>query len=195
MKYAVIYADPPWRFATYSHRGKGRSAEAHYNCMSLDDIKMVPVADMAMPDCALLLWTTDPLLPQALDVMASWRFVYKTIGFVWAKTTADGKRFPIGTGYYTRANPELCLLGTMGHPKRRSCAVRKLIVAPRREHSRKPDEAYARIETLFSGPYVELFQRLPRPGWDRYGNEITITQRRWRSDMQGLRAKQEESVA
>ena len=181
--YGAIYADPPWTFATYSHKGKGRSAEAHYDCMSIADIMALPVATWAAPDCVLFLWTTDPLLPAALDVIEAWEFIFKTVGFVWAKTTADGAGFPIGTGYYTRANPEICLLATRGRPKRLSRSVRKLIVAPRREHSRKPDEAAEGIEALCAGPYLELFARAPRPGWDSWGLEAEtgIGERRWGS--------------
>ena len=116
--YGVIYADPPWSFATYSHKGKGRSAEAHYDCMGLDGIKAVPVEDWAAPDCALFLWTTDPLLPRAFEVVAAWGFDYKTVAFTWVKTTKDGAGFPIGCGYWTRANPEQCLLATRGRPER-----------------------------------------------------------------------------
>ena len=78
--YGVIYADPPWTFATYSRKGKGRSPEAYYDCMSLDDIKALPVADWAADDSVLLLWTTDPLLPTAFDVIGAWGFKYKTVG-------------------------------------------------------------------------------------------------------------------
>src|SRR5919106_3897993 len=84
-RYRVIYADPPWRFATYSDKGKGRSAEAHYDCLSLDDIKAFPVAAWAAPDAVLLLWATDPLLPRALEVIQAWGFAYKTVGFYWIK--------------------------------------------------------------------------------------------------------------
>jgi N6-adenosine-specific RNA methylase IME4 len=181
--YAVILADPPWTFATYSRKGKGRSAEAHYDCMSLADIRALPVADWAAPDCALFLWVTDPSLPQALEVIAAWGFVYKTVAFTWAKTTKNGAGFPIGCGYWTRANPEQCLLATRGRPQRLSRAVPQLIVAPRREHSRKPDEAYERIEALVPGPYLELFARAPREGWHSWGYEVATgpADRRWAS--------------
>ena len=155
--YGVILTDPPWNFATYSRKGKGRSAEAHYDCMSLADINGLPVDDWAAPDCALFLWVTDPSLPQALEVMTAWGFVYKTVTFTWAKTTKDGAGFPIGCGYWTRANPEQCLLATRGRPQRISRSVRQLILAPRRTHSQKPEEAYTRIEALVPGPYLEMF--------------------------------------
>jgi N6-adenosine-specific RNA methylase IME4 len=190
--YRVIYADPPWTFSTYSRKGKGRSAEAHYDCMSLADIKALPVAEWAAADCMLLLWTTDPLLPTALDVIRAWGFTYKTVGFYWAKlnksadpTIFRNRDFFAGLGFWTRANPEMCLLATRGHPHRRQADVRKLIVSSRREHSRKPDEAYERIERLCEGPYLEMFARSSRPGWDRWGDESDLRHigpRRWRAD-------------
>ena len=183
-KYGVVYCDPPWSFATYSRKGKGRSAEAHYDCMSLDAIKALPVADWAAPGCVLFLWATDPLLPAALDVIGAWGFVYKTVAFTWAKTTKDGTGWPIGCGYWTRANPEMCLLATRGHPERLSRSVRQLLIAPRRQHSQKPDEAYERIEALCPGPYLEMFARGRAERWDSWGLELEAgpQPRRWRSD-------------
>jgi N6-adenosine-specific RNA methylase IME4 len=190
--YKVIYADPPWTFATYSRKGKGRSAEAHYDCMSLADIKRLPVADWAADDCVLLLWTTDPLLYTAIEVIEAWGFAFKTVGFYWVKLNKSAAspvyteaNFFIGLGFWTRANPEPCLLATRGHPRRRRANVRKLIVSPRREHSRKPDEAYGRIEALCDGPYLEMFARSSRPGWDTWGIEADVRQigpRRWRAN-------------
>lgn len=179
--YRVIYADPPWHFRTYSAKGKGRSADAHYDTLDLAGIKALPVAEWAAPDAVLLLWATDPLLPAALDVMRAWGFTYKTVGFYWAKLnkSAGGLHFSerdffTGLGFWTRANPEPCLLGTRGKPSRRSAGVRKLVVSPRREHSRKPDAVAERIEALLEGPYLELFAREGRPGWDRWGNQAGL---------------------
>jgi N6-adenosine-specific RNA methylase IME4 len=87
--FRVVYADPPWTFATYSDRGKGRSAEAHYDCLSLDRICALPVKEWAAEDALLLLWTTDPLLPQALRVVEACGFAYKTVGFYWVKLAVD----------------------------------------------------------------------------------------------------------
>ena len=189
-QYGVIYADPPWRFATYSDKGKGRSAEAHYDCLSPDEIKALPVASWAARDAVLLLWATDPLLPRALEVIEAWGFVYKTVGFYWVKLnkTADPitlgngpllaeRDFFTGLGFWTRANPEPCLLATRGHPKRSAGDVPKLLIAPRREHSRKPDQAHARIERLLPGPYLELFARHNRPGWDAWGYQPELFDR------------------
>lgn len=174
--YRTIYADPPWTFRTWSDRGKGRSPEAHYDCMSLDSIKALPVRDWAAPDAVLLMWATDPLLPRALEVIAAWGFTYKTVGFYWAKlrpgkdpSAMDEADFFTGMGFWTRANPELCLLATRGKPKRRAGNVKRLLIAPRREHSRKPDEAARRVEALCEGPYLEMFARESRPGWDVWG--------------------------
>lgn len=185
--YRVVYADPPWRFATYSDKGKGRSAEAHYDCLTIDEIKAIPVGQWVASDAVLLLWATDPLLPRAIEVIEAWGFTYKTVGFYWVKlnksvanrrseervpsASLTERDFFTGLGFWTRANPEPCLLATRGHPKRQAGDVPKLLMAPRREHSRKPDEAYRRIERLLPGPYLELFARQSRPGWDSFGNQ------------------------
>ena len=187
--YKVIYADPPWTFSTYSRKGKGRSAEAYYDCMTLADIKALPVSEWAADDCVLLLWTTDPLLEKAFEVIRAWGFTYKTVGFYWAKLRKpeplyNDSCFFTGLVFWTRANPEPCLLATRGKPHRLSAYVRKLIVSPRREHSRKPDEVYARIEALCEGPYLELFARSSQPRWDRWGLDADIREigpRRWRA--------------
>jgi N6-adenosine-specific RNA methylase IME4 len=179
-EYGVIYADPPWRFSTYSSAGLGRSAEAWYDCMSIDEICAMPTENLAAQDCVLLMWTTDPFLRESFKVIDSWGFTYKTVGFYWIKEPTSW----FGTGYWTRANPELCLLATRGHPKRLNADVPKLIIAPRREHSRKPDETYDRIERLCMGPYIELFARQRRSGWDVLGNEKDLgprTARKWKS--------------
>lgn len=186
-RFACIYADPPWEFTTRSAKGKGRSAEAHYDCMTYSSLVLLHPQAIAAENCTLLMWTTDPMLPQALGLIAAWGFEYKTVGFYWMKTTKDGTRYPIGQGYWTRGNPEQCLLAVRGRPIRLSRGVPKLIVAPRREHSRKPDEAYERIEALCPGPYLELFARAPeprRPGWTYTGHELDtgIGARRWRSN-------------
>lgn len=143
----------------------------HYDCMTIDDIKRLPVGMLADTNCALFMWITDPLLKVGFEVLEAWGFQYKTVGFYWTKTNRKSPGYFMGQGYYTRANCEQCLLATRGTPKRKSRGVRKLIVSPRREHSRKPDETHERIETLFRGPYLELFGRALRPGWDTFGNE------------------------
>jgi N6-adenosine-specific RNA methylase IME4 len=169
--YGVILADPPWSFAVRSAKGTGRSAEKHYPTMPIAEIKALPVADLAAKDAVLLMWVTDPFLEAGFDVLKAWGFKFKTVGFYWGKTNKNGSPFT-GTGYWTRANPEQCLLATRGHPKRQDKGVPRLIMSQRREHSRKPDEVYGLVERLCSGPYVELFARSARPGWDAWGNQV-----------------------
>ena len=167
--YAVIYADPPWTFATYSAKGRGRCADAHYDVMSIDGLKALPVAEWAAGDCALLMWATSPLLPRAFEVMAAWGFAYKSVAFTWAKQNKRSPSFFVGLGYWTRANCEYCLLGTRGAPKRLARDVRQLIVAPRREHSRKPDDTYQRIERLLGGTLPRDVRPREPPGLGRLG--------------------------
>jgi N6-adenosine-specific RNA methylase IME4 len=187
--YNVIYADPPWRFKTRSRLGEGRSPSAYYDTMTPAEIAAYPVQQYAAQDCVLLMWTTDPFLEASFSVIKAWGFRYKTVGFYWIKTGKDYIGRPIGTGYWTRANPELCLLATRGHPKRTSKNVHKLIEAPRREYSQKPDGIYDRIEQLVAGPYLELFARQRWPGWDAVGKEVDSgpAQRRWHADGRELK--------
>ena len=180
-KYGVIYADPPWYFKNYSKKGTGRNAVAHYDCMSIDKLKQLPIKNLAGKDCVLFLWAVDPLLPKAIEVMEAWGFNYKTVGFYWAKlnkranqNSLSERDFFTGLGYWTRANVEQCLLATRGSPPRIAKDVRRLIIEPRREHSRKPDQIYTRIERLAKGPYLELFARKSRDGWDAWGDQPTL---------------------
>ena len=166
-KYGVIYADPPWAFRNWSTKGTGRNAISHYDCLDLAALASLPVIDLAADDCALFLWATDPLLPRALKLIEAWGFEYKTVAFYWVKLNAAAKHdadFFTGLGYWTRANPEQCLLATRGKPPRRAKNVRRLVVEKRREHSRKPDCVRERIERLVAGPYLELFARETKQG-------------------------------
>jgi N6-adenosine-specific RNA methylase IME4 len=180
--HGAIAADPPWTFYVRSSNGEGRSASQHYRTMGLEALLQLPVASLASSDAWLFLWSTGPHLPQALRLLERWGFSYSGFGFVWVKTnpTEDGallldpiRSFHVGMGYTTRHNAELCLLGRRGSPKRLRKDVRELIIAPRREHSRKPAEFYERVRQLVAGPYLELFARESRPGWERWGDETT----------------------
>jgi N6-adenosine-specific RNA methylase IME4 len=176
-KYGVIYADPPWKFKCRSDKGLGRSAEAHYDCMRFEDLAEMPIADFAARDCALFLWVTDPLLPQGLELVEAWGFEYKTVAFDWVKLNKRAKSdtsYFMGAGYWTRANSEKCLLATRGRPKRLSCSVRRLVVDRLREHSRKPDVVRDRIEQLVAGPYLELFARERKQGWESWCNQVGL---------------------
>lgn len=168
--FGAILADPPWRFETWSEKGKGRSPERHYPTMSFTEIVALPVRELVAPDCVLFLWATWPMLNQAEAVITAWGFKYKTCGFLWVK--ARNSLPSIGTGYWTRANSEPCLLATYGHPVRVHADVSQVIIEPRREHSRKPDETYRRIERLVAGPYLELFARRKQMRWFSWGDQL-----------------------
>ena len=172
-KYSVILADPPWAFRAWSNKGMGRSAEQHYPTMRLEDIKALPVADLAAEDCVLFLWATFPMLKEALEVAEAWGFAYKTVAFTWVKENRKSPGLFWGLGYWTRANAEVCLLATRGSPKRQSAAVHQVILSPVERHSKKPDEVQERIVTLMGDvSRVELFARQETPGWDVWGNEV-----------------------
>lgn len=175
-KYSIIYADPPWAYRTYSKKGQGRSAESHYPTMCIEDIKALPVGELAAKDCALFLWITFPCLCEALEVLTAWGFSYKTVAFVWVKQNRKNDDLFTGMGYWTRANAEICILATKGHPKRVDAGVRQVILSHIEEHSKKPDEARERIVRLMGDlPRVELFARQSPEGWDVWGNEVECT--------------------
>jgi N6-adenosine-specific RNA methylase IME4 len=174
--FRAISADPPWKFSAGT---KGRPQ--HYPRMTLGELEAMRVRDLMHPDGAwLFLWSIPPMLPHALHLMKAWGFRYTSVAFTWAKTnpTEQGKlffdptSFALGTGYTTRKQCEYCLLGRRGKPQRKSKAVRELMIAARREHSRKPDQIYERIEEFSAGPYCELFGRNTRRTWTVWGNEI-----------------------
>ncbi len=163
-QFGAILCDPPWAFRTYSnkHTIPHRCAMDHYQTMPLADMKALWIP--ASKDAALFLWTVDSHLPDGIELAQAWGFQYKTIAFVWDKGS-------IGMGYWTRKEAEICLLFTRGKPHRNDKGVRQCIREKRREHSRKPDCVYERIERLVAGPYCELFARTKREGWTSWGNE------------------------
>lgn len=189
MQAGVILIDPPWEFETRSKKGLKKSAQKHYDCMSLDELKAMRdnILFASGPDCICIMWTTFCFLDQAMDLMASYGFKYRTSG-VWNKVTKNGKQC-FGTGYGLRNSAEIFLIGTIGNPKFRNKKTRDsqfsgvvpanlneldniVINAIRREHSRKPSQMYTLIEGLFNGPYLEVFARHKRRGWTCWGNEI-----------------------
>ena len=171
MSFGVILADPPWRFETYSEKGGDRAAP--YSCMSVDDIAGLPIADVAAENSVCLMWVIDPMIEDGYRVMRAWGFKPKTVGFYWVKTSGGFELFT-GLGYWTRANPEQCILGTRGKPKRISKSVHRVIMAPVQKHSAKPRETYERTERLVRGPYLELFARHCQPGWSQWGNQVGL---------------------
>lgn len=186
--FGCIYADPPWHFRARTEiqtQNGSRSVEKHYSTLRLDDIKALPVRDVAAKDAHLFIWTTGPCLQQTFEVMEAWGFRYSAVAFTWVKLkrSIDTRQLRIlptaesdlhvGLGLTTRKNAEFCLLGRRGSARRNAKDVREIILSPVREHSRKPDEAAARIERYCDGPYLELFARTERPGWTCWGNETS----------------------
>ena len=173
-KYNIIYADPPWKFKYYSKKGeKEKSAQRHYSCMNLDDIKQLPIENLCEKDAILFLWVTFPFLEKCFEVIKAWGFEYKTCGFTWVKRNKKSDSFFWGCGHWTRANAELCLIATKGNPKRVCASVHQVCDARVREHSRKPDEVREGIVKLMGDlPRIELFARQYANGWDCWGNEV-----------------------
>jgi N6-adenosine-specific RNA methylase IME4 len=198
-KFSIIYADPPWRYnsrANHKTRFRG-GACGHYPLMTMAEIAALPIAQLAARDCAVLMWCTFPMLADQIKLFEHWGFRYRTIFLSWTKLNRRGHDLPaddpaykpgkpyvlyrdglfhsvfFGTGYYAKANSEICLMGMRGQLRSISDAVTSAILAPLREHSRKPDEAYERIEQVFGDvPRIELFARQSAPGWATVGNAV-----------------------
>jgi N6-adenosine-specific RNA methylase IME4 len=171
-RYRIIYADPPWRYDDKALERGG--AERHYRTMGIDEICALPVREIAAHSSVLLMWVTMPMLEEGLRVMRAWGFKYKTGAFTWVKI-AGGGQLSIGMGRHTRANAEVCLLGTRGFGVRRADAsIRNTQLHPRARHSQKPDGFRDDIDKLY-GPLpsrIELFARKRPRGWDVWGDEV-----------------------
>jgi N6-adenosine-specific RNA methylase IME4 len=149
-------------------------ASAFYDTMTTDDLCKLPISNIADKNCALIMWVTNPLLPDGLTVMDAWGFKYKTIAFVWHKTYS---KFPFktwcGLGNYTRGGAEICLLGIRGSMKRVHKSVYQIQRSPVENHSKKPAWVRDSIVKLFGGlPRIELFAREKTSGWDVWGDQI-----------------------
>lgn len=168
-KYAVMTIDPPWPFRTYGGKSTvPTQGEQPYETMSMAEIAALPIAEHLLPNAAVVLWENDSIPDTYLFLAKAWglRVATKQL-LIWDK----GEK--MGMGYYTRKQGEVCHLLTNGTPKRLSKAVRQIIREPRRQHSRKPEGFYANVEALFAGPYLDVFGRCSRAGWDVCGNEAT----------------------
>lgn len=173
-RFGAILADPPWQFQNRT----GKMAPEHrrlsrYATMGLDDIKNLPVAQIAAEPAHLYLWVPNALLQEGLDVLKAWGFEYKT-NLVWYKIRKDGGPDGRGVGFYFRNVTEMVLFGVRGKNARTLQPARSqvnVIASRKREHSRKPDEQYELIESCSPGPYLELFARGTRPGWHAWGNQ------------------------
>jgi len=183
MKYAAIMADPCWPYAKpmaiVGNGGRGKSnieniiqvnVEAHYNTMSVDDIKNLPVQSLAEKNSLLFLWTTNAFMAEAYEVAKAWNFIPKTI-LTYGKIKEDGTP-SMKSGWWFRGATEHIVFATRGKPKRKNIAMPTLYLHPRTAHSVKPDVFYELVEKVSDGPYLELFARRKRPGWHAWGNEI-----------------------
>jgi len=177
-KYDVILADPPWAYGVSAGwdsntTESGRTAAKHYDVMQPDEIAALPIGDLASDNCAMFLWVTWPNMFNVPILLDAWGFRFTTIAWVWVKLNPTSLGFFTGLGFYTRSNSEPCLLCLRGSMPPAVHDVLSLIVSPVREHSRKPDEQYDKIERLYPGTKkLELFARRARPGWDVWGNEV-----------------------
>ena len=180
-KYKIIYADPPW---SYNDKMSGHSfsLDHEYETQDLNWIKNLPVKELADKDCVLFLWVVNPLLPEAFEVIKEWGFKYKTVAFVWNKRTVNGN-WVHNMGRWTMGNMEMVLLATKGKPQRLRKDIKQLVVAERKEHSKKPDIIRKHIVDLMGDlPRIELFARGQKSrdmfdfnkfdGWDTFGNEV-----------------------
>ena len=169
--YGVVLADPPWHFRTWNDQNDTKSARRHYDLLELNNICALPVNDWLAPNSALFIWATWPTIFHTRQVIEAWGFRYSGLAWEWFKFNPLSGKAAFGLGYGTRKNLEPCLLALKGRPKLNSRSERDWLSAPRREHSRKPDEQYSRIEAMYCGPYLELFARHGHAGWDAWGDE------------------------
>jgi len=176
--YDLVMADPAWPWAAYSDKGLSKSPEAQYDTMSFEDIEALRVGDLLAPGGVLFMWCTWPLIERQAAVMRKWGVPPKT-GGSWRKITRSGK-LRWGTGYILRSVCEPFLIGTLPDAGVRGSSIPNLIETIEdamidgvaREHSRKPDEAYALLEALSpNARRADIFSRQRRPGWDAWGNE------------------------
>lgn len=184
-KFATILADPPWQFTNRT----GKIAPEYkkltrYGTMTLDEICALPVGEVARDRAHLYLWVPNALLPWGLQALAAWGFTYKS-NIVWHKVRKDGGSDGRGVGFYFRNVTELILFGVRGKNIRTLAPGRRqvnLLATRKQEHSRKPDEQYAIIESCSAGPYLELFARGRHDGWNSWGTEANCDYRpTWRT--------------
>jgi N6-adenosine-specific RNA methylase IME4 len=160
-KFSVIYADPPW---SYNNSGFMQSAASHYPTMTTEEICNLPIADLSCDETVLFLWATSPLLEDALSVLRSWGFQYKA-SMVWNKGQAPG------IGWFVLTEHEFLLIATREGNQHPKCRPHSVINSAPTRHSEKPLTFYDIIESMYDGPYCELFARTARSGWETWGNE------------------------
>lgn len=177
-KYQIIYADPPWEYKQSGSAKNSRGmAKQHYDIMNTQDICSLPVKNIKTDNAICFMWATFPNIDQALEVMKAWGFIYKTAGFVWVKRNRRTTSVFWGMGAYTRANAEVCLIGTSKKTKAKELVrrhdIHQIIYEPIENHSKKPDKVREKIIDLCGDiSRIELFARQKVIGWDCWGDEV-----------------------
>ena len=175
MTYDIVLMDPPWKY--YGSGDKHAAAAKHYHCEPHEEIAQIS-PPLAKPGI-LFMWTTSAFMADAISLLEGWNLHYRGVAFVWVKTKADGT--PIGAQgvrpSITKPLTEFVIAGSTekkGRPlKLHSESVCQTIFAPRREHSRKPDETFERINLMYpNASKLEMYSRENRPGWQSWGNEV-----------------------
>ncbi len=171
-KYQIIYADPPWDY--HFGASSSRYIRNKYATMGKEQLCALPISDIVADNAALFLWVTYPKLDWAFEIIKAWGFTFKTVAFTWIKTNENTMGLFWGMGYYTRSNPELCLLGMRGQPLERKCHnIHSVVMSQVLDHSHKPAIIRENIVRLFGDlPRIELFARRKVEGWDAWGNEV-----------------------
>lgn len=175
-KYNIVYADPPWAYKNSpSKKGTSRGfAKNHYDLMSMKELQKLNIEKIADNNSVLFMWATFPMIQEALEIIKSWGFTYRTCAFVWIKKNKKSNTNFWGCGYYTRSNAEICLLATKGKIlERKSHRVHQIVEEKVQQHSKKPEIIREKIIELFGDlPRIELFARQEVKGWDCWGNEV-----------------------
>ena len=170
-KYQIIYYDPSWNYADKALAGN-RGAGCKFDTMTMDELKQIPLQNIADTNCILFMWSTYPHLKDAFELIEHYGFEYKTVAFTWIKTRKNGTWF-MGLGSWTRSNAEIVLLATKGKPKRIDKGIGQIVKTTYNGiHSKKPDTVRQRIIRLCGNiPRIELSARTLVSGWSVIGND------------------------
>lgn len=167
----IVYADPPWKFASNSAAKPGRNAMRHYPCMTDAELCAMPVKSWLADDALLFMWTTAPMLERSMRIPAAWGFKKYITHFVWPKSRT-------ATGYWIRNRHELLMIykrGKFPRPDNKAPFADSVITGPTREHSRKPDGVADEIARIWPDAVkLEMFARTRRPGWCARGNQVDL---------------------
>lgn len=159
-KFSTLYVDPPWR---YNNSGTRGAAEKHYRCMTIKEIKNLPIKELSADNSHLHFWTTKDFVFDAKDVLEHWGFKYKSM-LIWVKPQ-------MGMGNYWRVSHEILLFGMKGKLPFQVKNKKSWVEHPRMKHSQKPEVVRKMIEEVSPEPYLELFGRNDIENWTVFGNE------------------------